>query len=81
VLLAAPQQDGAGEAHLELQRIANTSLRSRSPRLGAFLRGRGGAGVNVSAQKAAPRWRDDARTRTRSRSAPAPAVAAPRSSS
>jgi hypothetical protein len=81
VLLATPQPNGSGEAQLELQRIANAPLRSRSPRLGAFLRGRGGAGVNVSAQKAAPRWRDDARTRSRTRSAPAPAVAVPRSSS
>lgn len=80
VLLATPQW--AGDApHLKLQRIANTPLRSRSPRLGAFLRGREGAGVNVSAQKAPPRWRDDARTRTRARIARARAVAAPRSSS
>lgn len=81
VLLATPQITGSEGAQLELQRIANTPLRFRSPRLGAFLRGRGGAGVNVSAQKAPSRWRDDARTRTRSRSAPAPAVAVPRSSS
>jgi hypothetical protein len=80
VLLATPQWTG-GEPQLKLQRIANTSLRFRSPRLGAFLRGREGAGVNVSAQKAPPRWRDDARTRTRARSARARAVAVPRSSS
>jgi hypothetical protein len=80
VLLATPQWVGA-EPQLKLQRIANTPLRFRSPRLGAFLRGRAGAGVNVSAQKAPPRWRDDARTRTRARSARARAVAVPRSSS
>jgi hypothetical protein len=80
VLLAMPQRPG-GEANLELQRIANSPLRFRSPRLGAFLRGRGSAGVTLPVQKAAPRWRDDARTRTRSRSAPAAAVGAPRSSS
>src|SRR5262249_17251647 len=80
VLLATPERSG-GEPHLRLQRIANTSPRFRSPHLGAFLRGRGGAGVNLSAQKAPPRWRDDARTRTSNRSAPAAAVAAPRSSS
>ena len=80
VLLATPQWVGA-EPHLKLQRIANTPLSFRSPRLGAFLRSRGGAGVNLSAQKAPPRWRDDARTRTRPRSAPAREVAVPRSSS
>jgi hypothetical protein len=80
VLLASPERLGTGP-DLKLQRIANTSLRSRSPRLGAFLRGRGGAGVTLSAQKAPPRWRDDARTRTRSPSSRARAVAVPRSSS
>jgi hypothetical protein len=80
VLLATPQSVGS-EAHLKLQAIANSSLRFRSPRLGAFLRGRGGAGVTLPVQKAASRWRDDARTRKRFRSAPAAAVAAPRSSS
>ncbi|MBS1879192.1 MAG: hypothetical protein JST31_06745 [Actinobacteria bacterium] len=80
VLLATPQWVGS-EPHLKLQRIANTSLRFRSPRLGAFLRSRSGAGVTLQVQKAAPRWRDDARTRTRPRSARARAVAVPRSSS
>lgn len=80
VLLATPGSGGP-EPQIELQRITNTSLRSRSPRLGAFLRGRGGAGVNLSAQKAPPRWRDDARTRTRAPSNPARAGAVPRSSS
>lgn len=80
VLLAAPEGLGTGP-NLKLQRIANTSLRSRSPQLGAFLRGRGGAGVTLSAQKAPTRWRDDARTRSRPRSAPAAAGVAPRSSS
>jgi hypothetical protein len=80
VLLATSQPSG-GEAHLELQAIANTSLRFRSPRVGAFLRGRRGAGVILDSRKTAARWRDDARKRTRSRSAPAAAGAAPRSSS
>ncbi|HEY1854401.1 MAG TPA: hypothetical protein VGG40_07415 [Solirubrobacterales bacterium] len=80
VLLATPQWVGS-EARLKLQTITNTSLRFRSPRLGAFLRGRGGAGVTLPLQKAAPRWRDDARTRSRARSRRAPAAAAPRSSS
>jgi len=79
-LLATPQQAG-GEPQIELQRIANTSLRSRSPRVNAFLRGRRGAGVIVDSRKTSPRWRDDARTRTRNRSAPAAAGVAPRSSS
>ena len=79
-LLATPQWAG-GEPQVELQRIANTSLRFRSPRVGAFLRGRRGAGVILDSRKTAPRWRDDARTRTRIRSTPAPAGVAPRSSS
>ncbi len=80
VLLAAPNPSG-GEQQLELQRIANTSLRSRSPRVNAFLRGRRGAGVILDSRKTAPRWRDDARTRNRTRSARARAAAARRSSS
>jgi hypothetical protein len=80
VLLAAPQWAG-GEPHLQLQVIANISLGFRSPRVGAFLRGRRGAGVILDSRNTAPRWRDDARTRTRARSAPAPAGAARRSSS
>jgi hypothetical protein len=79
-LLATPQWAG-GEPRLELQRIANTSLRFRSPRVNAFLRGRRGAGVILDSRKTAPRWQDDARTRTRTQSAPAPAGVAPRSSS
>jgi hypothetical protein len=80
VLLATPAGSG-GEAQVELQAIAKTSLRFRSPRVGAFLRGRRGAGVILDSRKTAPRWRDDAGTRTRARSAPARAGAAPRSSS
>jgi hypothetical protein len=80
VLLATPQSSG-GEAHLELQAIANTTLGFRSPRVGAFLRDRRGAGVILDSRKTAPRWRDDAGTRTRIRSAPARAGVAPRSSS
>ena len=79
-LLATPQRVG-GEAQLELQRIANTSLRFRSPRVNAFLRSRRGAGVILNSRKTAPRWQDDARTRSRTRSAPAAAGVAPRSSS
>lgn len=79
-LLATPWR-ADGEPRLQLQRIANTSLRSRSPRVNAFLRGRRSAGVILDSRKTAPRWRDDARTRTRDRSAPAAAGAAPRSSS
>lgn len=79
-LLATPQRAGE-EPQLQLQRIANTSLRFRSPRVNAFLRGRRGAGVILDSRNTATRWRDDARTRTRSRSAPAPAGAALRSSS
>jgi hypothetical protein len=80
VLLASPQWMGT-EANLKLQRIANTSLSFRSPRLGAFLRSRGGAGVTLSSQKAPPRWRDVERTRTRAPSRAGRAVAVPRSSS
>jgi hypothetical protein len=79
VLLATPQW-ADGEAALKLQRITNTSLRFRSPRLGALLRGRESAGVILDSRNTANRWRDDARTRT-SRSAPARAGAALRSSS
>jgi hypothetical protein len=78
-LLATPQRSG-GEPQIQLQRIANTSLRFRSPRVNAFLRGRRGAGVILDSRKTAPRWQYDARTRTRDRSR-ARAAAAPRSSS
>jgi hypothetical protein len=80
VLLATADPAG-GEAPLELQRVANTSLRFRSPRVGAFLRGRRGGGVILDSRKTAPQWRDDARTPSRIRSAPAAAGVAPRSSS
>lgn len=79
-LLATPRWTGA-EPQLELQRLTNTSLRSRSPRVNAFLRGRRGAGVILDSRKTSPRWRDDARKRTRARSSRARAAAAPRSSS
>jgi hypothetical protein len=79
-LLVTPQWVG-GEPQLELQRIANNSLRSRSPRVNAFLRGRRSAGVILDSRKTASRWQDDARKRTRTRSAPAAAGVAPRSSS
>ena len=82
VLLATPQTSGGeSQSQVELQAIANTPLRFRSPRVGAFLRGRRGAGVILDSRKTAPRWRDDARTRTRAPSAPAAAGVAPRSSS
>jgi hypothetical protein len=80
-LLATPQRARSAEPQLQLQRIANTSLRSRSPRVNAFLRGRRNAGVILDSRNTSPQWRDDARTRSRIRSAPAPAGAAPRSSS
>jgi hypothetical protein len=80
VLLASPERLGVGP-NLKLQRIANTSLRSRSPRVNAFLRGRRGAGVILDSRKTAPRWQDDARTRTRARSSRAAAAAVRRSSS
>jgi hypothetical protein len=80
VLLATPQWVGSSEAKLKLQAITNTSLRFRSPRLGAFLRGRRVAGVTMDSRNTASRWLDDARTKT-SPSAPAAAAAALRSSS
>jgi len=80
VLLATAEPSG-GESTLELQRVANTSLRFRSPRVGAFLRGRRGGGVILDSRKTAPQWQYDGRTRTRARSAPAAAGVAPRSSS
>jgi hypothetical protein len=80
VLLATPQWVAGSEVNLKVQAIANTSLRFRSPRLGAFLRGRRVAGVTMDSRKTATRCRDDARTRT-SPSAPAPAGVALRSSS
>ena len=83
VLLATPQWVG-GESNLKLQRITNTPLTFRSPRLGGFLRSRRSAGVILDSRKTADRCRDDADTRTwtgPSRSAPVPAGVALRSSS
>lgn len=80
-VLLATSPPAAGEPQLELQGIANNSLRFRSSAVGAFLRGRRSGGVILDSRKTAPRWRDDARTRTRARSARARAAAARRSSS